>query len=150
MLPSLLLLPHLWNFLLPLPAPDRINCFQVRFRIQSLSSKCLRFHENLTASTASASSFRFHIPVCNSCDWLSTRFHKLQVTLLGLLGNATCQQVQQPQQTEKEPTITTSWHLLATVKPRTLVPWQYWWCIKYITPMISRKDPVLMALYYLR
>ena len=83
MLPSSLPLPHIGNFLLPLPAPDRISCFQVRFRFKSLSSKCFRFHKNLTASTASASSFRIHIPVCNSCDWQSTRFHKLQVTLLG-------------------------------------------------------------------
>ena len=87
MLPSSLPLPHLWNFLLPLPAPDRISRFLVRFRFQSLSSKCFRFcfHKNFTTS-----SFPFHIPVCNSCDWLSTRFHKLQVTLLGLLGSATC------------------------------------------------------------
>ena len=74
MLPSSLPLPHLWNVLLPLPAPDKISRFRVRFR--------------------------FHILVCTSCDWLSTRFHKLQVTLLGLLGSATCQHVQQPQQKE--------------------------------------------------
>ena len=123
MLPKSLPLPHLWNFLLPLPALDRISCFRVPLRFQSLSSKCFRFrfHKNLIASTAS--SFRFHIPVCNSCDWLSTRFHKLQMTLLGLLGSATCHQVQQPQQTKKEPTITTSWPLMATVKPRNLMPW---------------------------
>ena len=103
MLPSSLPLPRHWNVLLPLPAPDIINRFQVHFRFQSLSSKCFRFHKNLTAF-----SFRFHIPVCNSCDWGSTRFHKLQVTLLGLLGSAICQHVQQPQQTKKKPTIKTS------------------------------------------
>ena len=141
MLPSSLPLLHLWNFLLPLPAPDKINRFRVRFRFQSLLSKCFRFHKNLTAS-----SFRFHIPVCNSCDWLSTRFHKLQVTLLGLLGSATCQHVQQPQQKEG----VYYKHIAATaghVKPRALMPWQYRWYITYITPLISRKDGVLMALY---
>ena len=50
--PSLL---HLWNFLLLLPALDRISRFRVCFRFQSLSSKCFRFHKKLTASTASAS-----------------------------------------------------------------------------------------------
>ena len=55
MLPSSLPLPHLSNFLLPLPAPDRISCF----RFQSLSSKFFLFPKNLTTST---SSFRFHIP----------------------------------------------------------------------------------------
>ena len=130
MLPSSLPLPHLWNFLLPLPAPDRIRRFQARFRFQSLSSKCFRFQKNITAS-----SFRFHIPVCNSCNWLSTRLHQIQVTLLGLLDSATCQYVQQPHQTKKKPTITTSWPLLATVKPRTLMPWQYWW---YTVPSLRR------------
>jgi len=52
--------------MLPLPAPQKVKCFRVRFRFQLLSSKCyrFRFHKNLTASTASASSFRFrfHIP----------------------------------------------------------------------------------------
>ena len=57
MLPSSLPLPHLWNFWLPLPAPDRVIRFLVRFRFQSFLSKCFRFrfHKNLTASTASAS-----------------------------------------------------------------------------------------------
>ena len=82
------------------------------------------------ASTVAASSFRFHIPVCNSWDWLSTRFYEQHVTLLGLLGIATCWHVQQPKQTKKEPTITTSWPLLATVKSRTLMSWQYWWYIQ--------------------
>ena len=61
MLPSSLPFPHFSNFLLPLPAPDRISCFRVRFPFQSLSSNCFRFHfhKNLTAS---ASSLRFHIP----------------------------------------------------------------------------------------
>ena len=40
-----------------------------------------------------------------------------------------------------------SWPLLAPVKPRTLMPWQHWWYMMYITSMISRKDGVLMALY---
>ena len=137
MLPSSLPLPHLWSFLLPLPAPNRISCFRVRFRFLSLLSKCFRFHKNLTASPASASSFRFHIPVCNSCDWLSIWFHKLEMTLLRLLDSATCQHVQLPQQTKKEPTITTSWPLLATVKPQSPMPWHYWWYITYITHMCS-------------
>ena len=130
MLSGSLPLLHLWNFLLPLSAPDRILLpswlsLPVSFiKVLPLPKKFNRFHH-----------FRFHIPVCNSCDWLSTRFHRLQVTLLGLLGSATCQHVQQPQQTKKEPTVTTSRPLLATVKPRTLISWQYWW---YITPMISR------------
>ena len=115
--------------MLPLPALFEILCFRVRFCFQSLSLKCFCLNKNLTASTASTSSFRFHIPVCNSCDWLSTRFHKLQVTLLGLLGSATCQLVQQPQQTKKELTIAISWPLLVTVKPPTLMPWQNWWYI---------------------
>ena len=57
MLPISLPLPHFWNFLLPLPAPDRISRFRVRFPFQSLSSKCFRFrfHRNLIASTAYAS-----------------------------------------------------------------------------------------------
>ena len=33
----------------------------------------------------------------------------LHVTLLGSLGSATCQHVQQLQQTKKDPTTTTSW-----------------------------------------
>jgi len=51
--------------MLPLPAPQKVKCFRVRFRFQHLSSKCFRFHKNLTASIASASSFPFcfHIPV---------------------------------------------------------------------------------------
>jgi len=41
--------------MLPLPAPQKVKCFRVRFRFQLLSSKCFRFHKNLTVSTASAS-----------------------------------------------------------------------------------------------
>ena len=81
----------------PSPLPTFGNfCFRFRLCIELvtsefasssiLSSKC--FHKNLTASTTS--SFCFHIPVCNSCDWLCTRFYKLLVTLLGLLDSATC------------------------------------------------------------
>ena len=79
--------------MLPLPAPLEVLCLRVCFRFRSLSSKCFRFciQKNLTAS-----SFRFHIPVCNSCDWLSTKFHKRKVTLVGLLGSATCQHVLLP------------------------------------------------------
>ena len=42
--------------MLPLPAPLEVLRFRVRFRFQSLLSKCFRFrfHKNLTASTASA------------------------------------------------------------------------------------------------
>ena len=47
--------------MLPLPAPLDVLCFRVRFGFQSLSSKCFRFQKNLTASNASACSFRFHI-----------------------------------------------------------------------------------------
>ena len=54
MLPSSLPLPHLWNYLLPLPAPDRISRFRVRFFFQSFSSKCFRFHKNLTASASTS------------------------------------------------------------------------------------------------
>ena len=54
MLPSSLPLPHLWNFLLLLSASDRASRFQVRFRFQSFSSKCYRFHKNLTASTSTS------------------------------------------------------------------------------------------------
>jgi len=43
MLPSLLPLPHAWDFLLPLPAPDKIGCFRVRFRFQLILSKRFRF-----------------------------------------------------------------------------------------------------------
>ena len=45
--------------LLPLPAAFQQFRFRVRFRFQLLSSKCFRFHKK---STASASSFHFHIP----------------------------------------------------------------------------------------
>ena len=51
MLPSSLLLPHLWNFFLPLPAPDRISRFRARFRSQSFSLRCFCFHKILTASS---------------------------------------------------------------------------------------------------
>ena len=54
MLPSSLPLPHLWNFLFPLPAPGRASRFRVRFRFQSFLSKCFRFHKNLTASTSTS------------------------------------------------------------------------------------------------
>ena len=40
-----------------------------RFRFQPLLSKCFRFHKKLTASTASASSFRFHIPGLRRRHW---------------------------------------------------------------------------------
>ena len=54
MLPSSLPLPHLWNFLLPLPAPDKISRFRFRFRFQFLLSKCFRFHKNLTAYSSTS------------------------------------------------------------------------------------------------
>jgi len=47
------------RFLLSLPAPYKDSCFTVCFRFQLLSLKCFRFHKNLTASTASASSSAF-------------------------------------------------------------------------------------------
>ena len=40
--------------MLPVPASLEVLCFRVRFRFQSLSLKCFRFHKNLIASTASA------------------------------------------------------------------------------------------------
>jgi len=49
---SSLLLPHSWDFMLPLPAPDKVGRFQVRCRFQLILSK--RFLQNFTAS-----SFRF-------------------------------------------------------------------------------------------
>jgi len=39
-------------FLLPLPAPHKVSRFWVCFCFQFLSSKCFRFHKNLTASTS--------------------------------------------------------------------------------------------------
>jgi len=52
MLPSLLPLPHSWDYLLPLPASDKVGCFRVRFRFQLILSNRFRF--NFTAY-----SFRF-------------------------------------------------------------------------------------------
>jgi len=52
MLPSLLPLPHFWDFLLP--APDKLGRFRVRFRFQLILSNRFRFLQNFTAS-----SFRF-------------------------------------------------------------------------------------------
>jgi len=81
-------------FLLPLPAPYKVSRFRVCFRFQLLTSKCFRFHKNLTASAStslphvlwkmhpipapqnvkcfrvhfqllSSKCFRFHIPVLN-------------------------------------------------------------------------------------
>jgi len=49
MLPSLLLLPHSWDFLLP--APDKVGHFRVRLRFQLILSK--RFLKNFTASAFS-------------------------------------------------------------------------------------------------
>jgi len=43
-------------FLLLLPGPYKVSPFRICFRFQLLSSKCFRFHKNLTVS-----SFRFHI-----------------------------------------------------------------------------------------
>ena len=62
--------------LLPLPAPFQHFRFRVRFCFQPLSSKCFRFHKKLTASTASASifRFRFHIPGSN--------MQRLQATII--------------------------------------------------------------------
>jgi len=54
MLPSSLPLPHSWDLLLPLSAPDKVGRFRVRFRFQLILSKSFRFLQNFTAS-----SFRF-------------------------------------------------------------------------------------------
>jgi len=43
MLPSLLPLSHSWDFLLPLPAPDKVGRFRVHFRFQLILSKRFRF-----------------------------------------------------------------------------------------------------------
>jgi len=43
MLPSLLSLPYSWDFLLPLPVPDKVGRFRVRFRFQLILSKRIRF-----------------------------------------------------------------------------------------------------------
>jgi len=48
MLPSLLPLPYSWDFLLPLPALDKVSRFRVRFHFQLILSK--RFLQNFTAS----------------------------------------------------------------------------------------------------
>jgi len=51
-------------FLLPPPAPHKVSRFRVCFRFYLLSSKCFRFHKNITAFHRL--SFRFHIsgPYC--------------------------------------------------------------------------------------
>jgi len=54
MLPSSLPLPHSWDFLLPLPAPDKIGRFRVRVRFKLILSKRFRCLQNFTAF-----SFRF-------------------------------------------------------------------------------------------
>jgi len=41
-------------FLLTLPAPYKVSRFRVCFRFQILSSKCFRFHKNLTASASTS------------------------------------------------------------------------------------------------
>jgi len=46
-------------FLLPIPAPCKVRRFRVCFRFQLLSSKCFRFHKNLTASASRISSLNF-------------------------------------------------------------------------------------------
>jgi len=40
--------------MLPLPAPQKVKCFRVRFRFQLLSLMCFRFHKNLTASASTS------------------------------------------------------------------------------------------------
>ena len=82
MLPLSLRLPHLWSFLLSLPAPDRISHFWVRFRFQSLSSKCFRFHKNLIASTSLLS--------MNQLTVFSVKKNKKQASLLCKLFHLTC------------------------------------------------------------
>jgi len=54
MLPSSLPLPHSWDFMLPLPAPDKVGRFRVRFRFQLILYKRFHFLQNFTAF-----SFRF-------------------------------------------------------------------------------------------
>jgi len=70
MLPSSLPLPHSWDFLLPLPAPDKVGRFRVCFRFQLILSKRLRFLQNFTAS-----SFRF---LCFLSNFMLTAQHKTE------------------------------------------------------------------------
>jgi len=53
MLPSSLPLLHSWDFLLPLPAPDKVGGFQVRFCFQLILSKRFRFLQNIVRSLLS-------------------------------------------------------------------------------------------------
>jgi len=70
MLPSLLSLPQSLDFLLPLPAPDKVGRFCVRFLFQLILSKPFRFLQNFTAS-----SFRFRLFLSNC---VLTAQHKLK------------------------------------------------------------------------
>jgi len=45
----LLLLPHSWDFLLPLPVPDKVGHFWVHFQL--ILSKHFHFLQNFTASS---------------------------------------------------------------------------------------------------
>jgi len=44
-------LPHSWDFLLPLPASNKVGRFRVRFRFQLILSERFRFLQNFTASS---------------------------------------------------------------------------------------------------
>jgi len=68
MLPSLLTLPHSWDFLLPLSAPDKIGRSRIRFQL--ILSKRFLFLQNFTAS-----SFRF-LRFLNNC--MLTAQHKTE------------------------------------------------------------------------
>ena len=84
MLPTSLPLPHLWNFLLPPPAPDRASRFRVCLRFQSFSSKCFcfRFHKNLTASASTS--------LLSMKQLIAFSLKKKQASLLCKLFHLTC------------------------------------------------------------
>jgi len=65
-------------FLLPLPALYKVSRFRVCFRFQLLSSKCLRFHKNLTASTSLTHEkcFRFRLLKKSNASEVCFLFHK--------------------------------------------------------------------------
>jgi len=73
--------------MLPLPAPQKVKSFRVRFRFQLLSSKRFRFHKNLTAFTASASTSLFEIVVrCNSFMRHKVVDHKVIIRQVNIMS----------------------------------------------------------------
>jgi len=73
-------LPHDLLKMLPLPAPQKIKCFRVRFQ---LFSKCFHFHKNLAASTSLVSKAFASLMTCLNnfvCKWL------LKLTFTGYIA----------------------------------------------------------------